>query len=122
MYMNTITAFATTISSLHYSVFTAGKSGFNIDNYSANLAVDNPNISGYTNPTTKQVYFGSISKFLQNPDVRAKMIIPESVYREFNFENLIYIKSEKLTGYFFVRSIVNYVDGNTPCEVNLNML
>lgn len=115
-------ASASNETTIPYAVFTKGKTGYNIDNWKNNLAIDNINSFDYVDPTIKQLYFNKISKFLQNPNIRAKMTLPESVYQGFKFDQFIYLKTEKLTGYFFVQSIVNYVDGNTPVEVNLYML
>lgn len=105
-----------------YAAFTKEKVNDTIDQWKNNLAIDNPDSGGFTDPTIKQLYFNKISKFLQNPNIRAKMLLPESVYQSFVFDQFIYLRTENLTGYFFVDSIVNYIDGNTPCEVNLYML
>lgn len=104
------------------AIFTKQRISDAIDQWSNNLAIDNPDSGGFTDPTIKQLYFNKISKFLQNPNIRAKMLLPEAVYQSFVFDQFIYLRTENLTGYFFVDSIVNYVDGNTPVEVNLYML
>lgn len=109
-------------SNVVYGVFTKPKINDTLDQWTNNLAIDNPDSGGFTDPTIKQLYFNKISKFLQNPNIRASMILPESVYQGFKFDQFIYLKTETLTGYFFVQSIVNYVDSDTPCEINLYML
>jgi hypothetical protein len=101
--------------------FTKKKTGISIDSFASNLSFDDVD-ENHFDPTFKELYFNKISKFLQNPNIRAKMLLPEAVYQSFVFDQFIYLKTEKLTGYFFVDSIVNYVDGNTPVEVNLYML
>lgn len=112
----------TTETSIPYAVFTKPIVTDTIDQWKNNLAIDNPDSGGFVDPTIKQLYFNKISKFLQNPDVRCQMTLPESVYQSFAFDQFIYLKTKNLTGYFFVDSIVNYIDANTPVEVNLYML
>jgi hypothetical protein len=104
-----------------YATFTKSKTGFPIDNWKNNLAIDNPDTGNFTDPTIKEVYLNKISRFIKNPGIRATMRIPEAVYHRFKFDQFIYLKTD-ITGYFFVYSIENYVDGNTPVEVNLYML
>jgi len=109
-------------STIMAATFTKSKTGSGIDNWKNNLAIDNPDSGGFTDPTIKELYFNKISRFLQNPNIRASMLLPEAVYQRFKFDQFIYLKTERLTGYFFVDSIVNYVDSTTPVEVNLLML
>ena len=105
-----------------YGTFSKQQINYPIDQWKNNLAIDNPDSGGFVDPTIKELYFNKISRFLQNPNIRARFILPESLYQRFQFDQFIYIKTERLTGYFFVDSIVNYVDSNTPCEINLYML
>lgn len=109
-------------STMPFAFYSKFSTGLDIDGLKVNLAYENPRLEGFTDPTIKQLYFNKISKFLQNPNIRCKMLLPESVYQSFVFDQFIYLRTENLTGYFFVDSIVNYVDGNTPVEVNLYML
>lgn len=105
------------------SFFSKQNTGLGIDSIRDNLAFSNPiGIGNFTGITIIERYFNKISKFLQNPNIRATMLLPESVYQSFVFDQFIYLKTESLTGYFFVDSINNYVDSNTPVEVNLYML
>lgn len=113
---------ATTPSTIPVGVFTKLSTIDQIDQWKGNLAIDNPDSGGFSDPSIKELYFNKISKFLQNPDIRFRMILPESVYKSFDFNRFIYVKSENLTGYLFVYSIVNYVDSNTPVEVNAHLL
>jgi|SRR6478736_2733053 len=105
-----------------YAVFSKYKTNEPIDQWQTNCAFDNPDITTFQDITVKQRYFNTINKFLQNGNVRAQMLLPESVYQSFDFSNFIYLKTEKLTGYFFIDSIVNYQEASKPVEVNLYML
>jgi len=102
--------------------FTKQEIGLGIDQYQSNLSIDNPNVTGFNDPTIKELYFNKISRFLQNPDIEAIMILPEAVFQRFIFDRFIYLETEQLIGYFFVKSIENYIDSNTPVTVNLYML
>ena len=112
----------TVLSNIPITVFSKKVLNIGIDNWKNNLAIDNPDSGGFTDPTIKELYFNKIGRFFQNPNVRAQMLIPNSVFQGFDFSNFIYLRTEKLTGYFFVDSIVNYQNSNTPVEVNLYML
>lgn len=110
------------VDSFDYGIFTKSKTNLPIDQWKNNLAIDNPDSGNFTDPTIKELYFNKISRFIKNPEVNARMLLPDSVYQRFKFDQFIYLKTEKLTGYFFVDSIKNYVDSNTPVEVTLYML
>ncbi len=108
-------------SALSFAHFCKPTSGFTIDTYKANAAFDNPE-GEFEDPTINQLYFPKISRMLGNPAILAKFLLPESVFQSFDFQSFIYLKTEKLTGYFYVESITNYVDSNTEVTVKLLML
>lgn len=105
-----------------FAAFSKQKTGKGIDQFKGNLAFDNVNSSGFTDPTIKELYFNKISNILNDPTARCQMLLPQSVFQSFDFSNFVYLKTKDLTGYFFVQSIVNYQDSNIPVEVNLYML
>lgn len=109
-------------STIDYAFFTKNKTREPIDAFHSNLAIDNPEITDFTDSTIKELYFNNITSFLQNPNIRMMMLMPKAVFQSFEFDRFIYVKSAQLTGYFFVESIVNYIDGKTPVEVNVYML
>ncbi len=112
------------LTSMHdYAVFTKFSTGLGaIDQWKANIAIDNPAIAGFNDPTMMEKYLNRTKDIFKNPPIRASMILPETVYQRYKFDRFVYIKTEKLTGYFFVDNIANYMDSNTPVEVNLYML
>jgi len=110
-------------SSHDYAIFTKFRTGLGaLDQCKFNLSIDNPQITGFMDTTIKEQYLNKISNFFKNPPIRASMLLPEAIYQSYLFDKFVYIKSKKLIGYFFVDNIANYVDGNTPVEVNLYML
>jgi hypothetical protein len=113
---------ATQFSASPYATFTKNVTSLPIDQWRNNLAIENPDSGNFIDPTIKDLYFNKINKFINNPRIRTIMLLPESVYQRFKFDQFIYIKTEKLTGYFFVDVITNYVDGKTPVEITLYML
>lgn len=100
------------------------KTNLPIDGLKGSLAYSNPTSIGgvYNDPTFMELYFSKIKSIFNNPPIRCTMILPEAEYQSYVFDKLIYLETEKLTGYFFVSTIENYVDSNTPVEVNLFML
>ena len=104
-----------------FAHFCKPNTGDTIDTYKDNLAFDNPD-GDFDDPTINQRYFPKITRMLGNPTQVAKFTLPESVFQSFDFQSFIYLKTEKLTGYFYVESINKYVDSNTPVEVKLLML
>lgn len=111
-----------TIKNWPLALFTKQQISKNIDTWKNNLSIDNPDSGGFIDPTIKERYFNKIGRFLQNPPIMVIMLLPEAEYQRYKFDQFIYLKTEKLTGYFFVDSIKNYVDSSTPVEVNFYML
>ncbi len=122
-YLNFYSSEGGLISTHDYAVFTKFRTGLGaIDQWKTNLSIDNPQINGFTDSTIREKYLNKISDIIKNPPIRAYMLLPEAIYQSYNFDKFVFIKSEKLTGYFFVDNIANYMDSNTPVEVNLYML
>lgn len=117
-------SFETGLKNQHdYGVFTKFATGLGaIDQWKSNLAIDNPDIPGFSDPTIKEQYLVKIRNIFNNPPIRAYMQLPESVYQSYKFDSFVFIKSEKLIGYFLVDNIANYIDSRTPVEVNLYMI
>lgn len=105
-----------------YGFFSKKTTGLDIDHLKYNASWDRINNIDYDDPSIKELFFNKISNVLSNPTIIATMIIPESVYQSYRFDQFIYLKTKDLTGYFFVDRIENYVDGNTPVTVYLYML
>lgn len=59
------------------------------------------------------------ARSIKEPIVKSKMLIPTNVYKSFNFDSWVYIKTEKLQGHFFVNNIQNYVSSDIPVTVEL---
>lgn len=72
--------------------------------------------------TTEQRAFNTIKKMLVNPTVKVTMLLPEKVFRDFNFDKFVFLKHKDFQGYFFVEKIENYKNGKTPVKVYLNMV
>lgn len=104
-----------------YAYFTKSLTKKPIDQFKSNCAIDNINISNYTDPTIKELYLSTISSVVKHPTIRAQMRLPVSVYKLYKFDQYVFINSNKLTDYFLVDSIVNYVDSDEQVEVNLYM-
>lgn len=64
-------------------------------------------------------YLQPIKKMIEGPTTEAKMLLPESVFDNYNFDKFVYIKNQDFQGYFFVDSIQNYKDGKTLVRVDL---
>lgn len=112
----------TSISQIHYPCFIKPITSQPIDQWKANMAIDNPDFMNniiYTDPTIMDLYYKNISNMVKNPLIPARFIIPESVFQSWRFNRFIFLKTENLTGYFFIDKIDNYRDGNTPITVNL---
>lgn len=105
-----------------YAWFCKPRTGEPIDNMTANVALDNPDLELYSFPSVKDLYFNKISNLLRNAEFKVMMILPESVFQGFQFGGFIYLKTAGLTGYFWVDRITNYRDSNTAVEVTLLML
>lgn len=105
-----------------YAVFAKSKTGEQIDKWKNNCAIDNPDISDFTDPTVSQLYYGNITRMIKRPMFEIRLILPESVFAQFDFSKFVFIKTEKLTGYFKIDSIEEYRDGNTIAKVKAYMI
>lgn len=119
--LSSVTSDSWTLTSVLWGSYVKPVTGLAIDKIPTGLNYGPINKSGYTFPSLTDLYFDRITSMLSNPPIRAKMLLPESSFRSFNFE-LIYLKTEKFSGYFYVDSIVNYQGGDKEVEVNLLMI
>lgn len=110
------------ISTFSYASFVKQKTGYPIDQWRLNCAIENPPDVSYIDPSVMETSFNKISSFLQNPDTRVQLLLPKSEYKNYDFSKFIYLKTEKLTGYFFPDSLVNYQGPTVPVEGNFYML
>lgn len=83
------------------------------------LSYGEVNTTGYNDVSLSEGYMNRFKKMITNPPLVATMRLPESVYQKYKFNKFVFIKSEKLTGYFIVQKIDEYVAGATPVEVEL---
>lgn len=104
----------TGITSIPYAVFSKSTTGKPIDAWKANCAIDNVNSS---DPSVKELCFNKISTILNNPVYVNRFTLPESVFQSFDFTRFVYLKTEKLSGYFKVEAINNYQDSAEQTEV-----
>jgi len=79
-------------------------------------------ITSYNDHNNEDLYLKRIKNVLGNPKIESQMLLPVATFHRYNFDKFIYLKSERLTGYFLVDSIVNYVNGRNQVEVNLYMI
>jgi len=97
--------------------FDRPKMGLGIDSNTDSLALDTISNRDY-NTTLSERYHQYIENIYNNPTVKAKMTLPTSVFQSFLFDSFIYLKTESLTGYFFVQKI-EWRDSVTECNVEL---
>lgn len=83
------------------------------------LSYGEVNVAGYNDVSLSEGYMNRFKRMITNPPVLATMRLPESVFQKYKFNKFIFLKTEKLTGYFIVQKIDEYVDGSTPVEVEL---
>lgn len=86
-----------------------------IDGIKECLAVDSLN----NNNSISELNYGVLNRVFNNPKVNAMFRLPEAEFQSFNLDKYIYVKTEKLTGYFLVQKIENYKDALTPVKVEL---
>lgn len=110
----------TDITTLNWISFTKPQTGYPIDAFKNNLAIDNPDIlDTYKDPTVKERYYKYLTNMVTGPRVTANMLLSEIDFLNFNFDKFIYLRTETLQGYFFVTKIESFVNSNTPVKVTL---
>lgn len=120
--MITITVNTSEYETVHFAYFAKPKGLTAVNQLKDSLNISPIQISGYTDHDNQDIYFKRIGNIVGNPKIESQMRLPVSVFQRFKFDKLIYLNVERLTGYFFVDSIVNYVDGKTNVDVNLYMI
>jgi len=83
------------------------------------LQISDIDIDGYKDITLETSHFQKIKRILGNPKLRAKMLLPVSVFQAYNFDKLVYLNHKDLQGYYFVESIQNYKDAKNPVRVDM---
>lgn len=89
-----------------------------IDAFKVSLALKTIGNKTY-NITCDQVYLQSIQTVFNNPMDLAVMVLPLSIFINFDFSTFVYLQTEELTGYFLVGKISNYLDSDGPITVEL---
>lgn len=105
-----------TISTAYFSKLTSIYSTLNSSNQG--LSYGEIDEAGRNDITLSEKYMNTYLAILNRPPIRALMLLPENVFKTFNF-GYIYLNTEKLQGYFLVEKIENYVDSSSPVYVSI---
>lgn len=109
----------TTHTTFHKSWFNKAPNNDSSDFMRESLAMSNTQGSYYRNDCMGDLYFRTIKNIFNGPLIRARMILPESVFYGWDFSKMVYLSTPDITGYFFVNAINNYNDSRTDVEVEL---
>ncbi len=71
------------------------------------------------NTTVSERYYAPVKSMFNSPVEEANFLLPVAVANKFDFRKYIYIKSEDLTGYFFLQKMYNYKDSVTEVKTDL---
>lgn len=58
-------------------------------------------------------------KIIRRAPVEGSFLLPEAVFKNYNFDKFVYINTNNLTGYFIASKIENYKDSKTLVKVKL---
>jgi hypothetical protein len=90
--------------------------GQTIDIQKDSLAID----SQYDyNISSSERYYNTVKKIYQNPIIEVTLSLPMSEFASFDFSRFVYLKTEDITGYFFVDKIDNYTGEDSLVKVTL---
>lgn len=112
---------ATTTSTIGYAYFSK-VTGFAGDPLTKALNYGDISLSNYGGITLDESFYSVVRKAVTSPYVRSRMFLPLSKFANYNGNQIIFLKCEDITGYFFVESILNYQNSSTEVEVNLYFL
>lgn len=94
--------------------------GYNaLDLNKQGLSYGEINLPTYDDFTLTETHLSRINTALGNPPEQCYFLLPEAVQKSYNFNKFVYLKTAKLTGYFFVELMENYVDSTTPVRCTL---
>lgn len=89
-----------------------------IDNIKISLAISN--IEGRAfNHTIGELYHQKLKNGFNSPIIRARMILPESVYQSYNFDKFVRVRAKNLDGLFYANKISAYMNSKSECLVEL---
>lgn len=89
-----------------------------LNSYKQGLNYGEINEENRNDISLQEKYLKRYSNILKSPPIRAKFKLPEKEFVEFNF-GYVFLRTEKLTGYFLVESIKNFVESTTPVDIYL---
>lgn len=92
----------------------------NLNNYQKALTYGEINSPYYNDISLTEAYWNKIRAFLLNPPLYGYFILPEAVFAAYKFDTFIFIRNEKLTGYFFIEMIESYKDSVTIVRATMN--
>lgn len=89
-----------------------------LNGYSQGLHYDTIRETNRNDKSLKDCYQNTVTRILKNPPIKAKFLLPKSVFLNY-VSQFIYIKTLDLNGRFFAEKIENYNDSNIPVTVYL---
>lgn len=105
-----------------FAYFNKPTTGKDIDQIKPSLSYGPINFSGYTDETMSEGYYSSFTNMLNNPIIRATLLIPESKFTSYNFDRRIYLSCKAFSGYFWIDNFRQYKDSKTLVEVDLRFM
>jgi hypothetical protein len=90
----------------------------NLDVLNDSLSIDQISNKEY-NATVGERYHNFIERAYNNPKIEAELYLPTDIFYAFNFGKYIYLKTDQITGYFFVQKINGYKSPEKPVKVEL---
>jgi hypothetical protein len=89
-----------------------------IDSVKVSLSIDNIEGREFNN-SISQMYYGKLKKGFNSPLIPAMFILPEAVFKSYNFDKLIRVDAAGLSGNFFVNNIKKYTNAKDEVGVEL---
>lgn len=108
----------TTYGNVMYAYYSKVKSSAYPDSFNKALNYGEINLRFYYATSLSESYFNYFKRWVTSPYIRAKFLLPEAVFREFEFQ-FVYLNTYKISGYYMVGRIFAYKDSRHEVEVEI---
>ena len=106
------------VTSIPYAWFDKEKIDRPLDTLKTSLAFDSIQNKGY-NQTLRDLFWGKLNKILSSPKIPCKMRLPLFEFARAQSNKFIFLKTQKMIGYFYLDSINAYKNASEEVTVNL---
>lgn len=93
-----------------------------VNAYKNGLAYGSIDLTGYNDDPMEENYLRPVKAMIKSAPIRAKALLPESVFYNYNFDKWIYVNTGSINGYFYVPKIEFYQGADEEVTIEMHQL